>query len=283
MGTEPVPGDLVAGGQTRKRGNHMRLVKVIAAAAIVFAAFTGAACAKDWKTIRIGTEGAYPPFNGLDPSGQLVGFDIDIAKALCEKMQATCTFQAQDWDGIIPALLAGKFDAIVASMSITDERKKKVAFTNKYYQTPAAFVAPKDSKIASWDAAGLKGKVIGAQSSTIHGNYLEGEIQPGGAEIKLYGTQDEANADLAAGRLDAVVADKTMLSEWLKKPEASCCERKADVDVVKYAKYFGSGAGIAVRKEDTDLVDKFNKAIAEILADGTYKKINDKYFPYSIY
>lgn len=261
----------------------MRFIKFIGAAAIALAALTGVAAAKDWKTIRIGTEGAYPPFNGFDTAGNLVGFDVDIAKALCEKMQATCTFQAQDWDGIIPALLAGKFDAIVASMSITDERKKKVAFTNKYYQTPPVFVAPKDSKITSWDAEGLKDKVLGAQSSSIHANYLEGEIQPGGAEVKLYPTQDEVNADLAAGRLDAEIADRTVLQAWLQKPEASCCEIKHTVDMVKYAKYFGTGAGIAIRKEDTDLVDKFNKAIAEIVADGTYKKINDKYFPFSIY
>jgi len=261
----------------------MRFIRIIGAAAIAFAALTGIAAAKDWKTIRIGTEGAYPPFNGLDSAGNLVGFDVDIAKALCVKMQATCTFQAQDWDGIIPALLAGKFDAIVASMSITDERRKKVAFTHKYYQTPGVFVAPKDSKITSWDAEGLKGKVVGAQSSSTHGNFLEGVIQPGGAEIKLYPTQDEVNADLAAGRLDAIEADKTVLQSWLKKPEASCCEIKQDVDVVKYVKYFGEGAGIAIRKEDTDLVDKFNKAIADIVADGTYKKINDQYFPFSIY
>jgi lysine-arginine-ornithine-binding protein len=260
----------------------MRLVKIIAAG-LMLAAGAGFASAKDWKQVRIGTEGAYPPFNGLDASGQLVGFDIDIAKALCEKMKVECTFVAQDWDGIIPALLAGKYDAIVASMSVTEERKKKIAFTNKYYDTPAAFIAPKDSKITAWTAEGLKGKVVGTQSSTTHANFLEEVIKPGGAEVKLYPTQDEANADLAAGRLDAVVADRVALTDWLKKPEAACCEWKTDVDKSKYGKYFGDGEGIAIRKEDADLVAMFNKAIAQIVADGTYKTINDKYFPFSIY
>ena len=261
----------------------MRLSKLVFTAALAFVAATGVAGAKDWKVVRIGTEGAYPPFNSVTASGEIVGFDIDITKAMCQKMKVECTFVAQDWDGIIPGLLAGKYDAIVASMSITEERKKKVAFTNKYYNTPPAWIAPKDSKIASWDAAGLKGKIIGTQSSTIHANYLEGEIKPGGAEIKLYATQDEANADLAAGRLDAVEADKMTLLDWLKKPEGACCEWKADVDNKKYVSYFGEGAGIAIRKEDQDLVDMFNKAIAETVKDGTYAKINEKYFPFPIY
>ena len=261
----------------------MRLVKIFAATAIAFAAVTSMASAKDWKEVRIGTEGAYPPFNGLDASGKLVGFDIDIGKALCDKMKVTCTFVAQDWDGIIPALLAGKYDAIVASMSITEERKKKVAFTNKYYDTPASFIAPKDSKITDWSPAGLKGKVLGTQSSTTHANFLEEVYGSAGAEVKLYATQDEANADLAAGRLDAVEADKIVLTEWLKKPDASCCELKFDVDKESTRKIFGDGVGIAVRPDDKDLVELFNKAIAEIVADGTYKTINDKYFPFSIY
>ena len=261
----------------------MRLAKLVAAAALALVAATGTAGAKDWKTVRIGTEGAYPPFNSVTAGGEIVGFDIDIAKAMCEKMKVQCTFVAQDWDGIIPGLLAGKYDAIVASMSITDERRKKVAFTKKYYLTPPAFISTKDSKITSWDAAGLKGKVVGTQSATTHANFLEGEIKPGGAEIKLYATQDEANADLAAGRLDAIEADKTVLLEWLKKPDAACCEWKVDVDPVKYVKYFGEGAGIAIRPEDKDLVEMFNKAIDAIVADGTYAKINEKYFPFSIY
>ena len=261
----------------------MRLAKLVAVAALAIAAATGTAGAKDWKTIRIGTEGAYPPFNSVTAAGEIVGFDIDIAKALCEKAKVECTFVAQDWDGIIPGLLAGKYDAIVASMSITDERKKKVAFTKKYYNTPPVWIAPKNSPIKSWDAAGLKGKVVGTQSSTIHANYLEGEIAPGGAEVKLYATQDEANADLAAGRLDAVEADKMTLLDWLKKPEASCCEWKTDVDGKKYVKYFGEGVGIAIRPDDKELVEIFNKGIDEILADGTYQKINEKYFPFSIY
>jgi polar amino acid transport system substrate-binding protein len=198
-------------------------------------------------------------------------------------MKVECTFVAQDWDGIIPALLAGKYDAIVASMSMTEERAKKIAFTNKYYDTPATFIGPKDSKITAWTPEGLKGKVIGTQSSTTHANFLEEVFKPAGAEIKLYPTQDEANADLAAGRLDAVEADKIVLTDWLKKPEASCCEWKVDVDKTKYGKIFGTGAGIAIRKEDADLVAMFNKAIGEIVADGTYKTINDKYFAFSIY
>lgn len=261
----------------------MRLPRLIAAAAITLAAMTGVSTAKEWKEVRIGTEGAYPPFNGVDSSGKLVGFDIDMGNALCEKMKVTCTFVAQDWDGIIPALLAGKYDAIVASMTITEERKQKVAFTNKYYQTPPSFIAPKDTKITDWSPEGLKGKVIGTQSSTTHANFLEEVYKPAGAEIKLYATQDEANADLAAGRLDAVEADKIVLTDWLKKPDAACCEWKVDVDGAKYVKYFGTGAGISARKEDADLIEMFNKAIAEVIADGTYKKINDKYFPFSIY
>jgi polar amino acid transport system substrate-binding protein len=261
----------------------MRLVKLVAFTAIALAAATGFASAKEWKEVRIGTEGAYPPFNSIDSSGQLVGFDIDIAKALCDQMKVSCSFVAQDWDGIIPALLAGKYDAIVASMSMTEERKKKVLFTNKYYDTPATVIGPKDSKITDWTPKGLSGKVIGTQSSTTHANYLEEVYKPAGAEVKLYATQDEANADLAAGRLDAVEADKVVLSEWLKKPDGACCEIKLDVDKEAYRKIFGQGIGIAVRPDDKDLAEMFNKAIAEIVADGTYKKINDKYFPFSIY
>jgi len=256
-----------------------------AAAAVLVAATMGAslsgASAKEWKTVRIGTEGAYPPFNYVE-NNELKGFDIDIGKALCEKMKVTCTFVAQDWDGIIPALLAGKYDAIVASMSITEERKKQINFSKKYYNTPASFVAPKDTKITDTSPASLKGKTLGAQGSTIHSNYLEDVYAKAGAEVKLYGKQDEANLDLANGRLDAVLADKVVLLEWLEKTDEGKCCKFVGAEY-KDPKYFGEGVGVGIRKEDTDLVAMFNKAIDEIVADGTYKKINDKYFPFSVY
>ncbi len=258
----------------------MKLLRTLFAAAAVFVFASGLAVAKDWSTVRIGTEGAYPPFNSVDSNGKLVGFDVDIAQALCDHMKVKCDFIAQDWDGIIPALLAGKYDAIVASMSITAERAKKVAFTDKYYNTPAWFIAPKSAHITDTSPEALKGKIIGAQSSTIHANYLQDVYK--GSEIKLYGTQDEANADLASGRLDLVLADSIVLWEWTTKTDdGKCCEHVGKP--LNDPKWFGSGAGIAMRKEDTDLKAMFNKALAEILADGTYKKINDKYFPFSIY
>ncbi|MDF2620826.1 MAG: extracellular solute-binding protein family 3 [Xanthobacteraceae bacterium] len=255
-----------------------------AAAAILAAATMGAslsgASAKEWKTVRIGTEGAYPPFNYIE-NNEIKGFDIDIAKALCEKMKVTCTFVAQDWDGIIPALLAGKYDAIAASMSITEERKKQIDFSKKYYKTPATFAVPKDSKITDTSPAALKGKNLGAQGSTIHSNYLEDVYAKAGAEVKLYGKQDEANLDLANGRLDAVLADKVVLLEWLNTKDGACCKFTG----AEYTdpKYFGEGVGVGIRKDDKDLVAMFNKAIDEIRADGTYQKINEKYFPFSVY
>jgi len=154
-----------------------------------------------------------------------------------------------------------------------------VDFTDKYYSSPATFVAPKNTKITDVSPAGLKGKTIGAQSSTIHSNYLEDNYK--NSTVKLYKTQDEVNADLASGRLDIQLADKLVLFEWLKTKDGQCC--KFVGPDIKDPKWFGEGAGIAVRKEDKDLKAMFNKALKEILADGTYAKINKKYFPFSIY
>jgi arginine/ornithine transport system substrate-binding protein len=259
-----------------------KLLIIFALIALVFA--VGTVQAKDWKKVRIGVEGAYPPFSSTTADGKLVGFDIDIAMALCKAMGAECTLVPQDWDGIIPALLARKYDAIIASMSITEERKKKVAFTNKYYQTPAKFVAKKGS-VKDFDRAGLAaataGKKIGVQRATIHDNFITGEGGEG-VVVKRYASQDEAYLDLAAGRVDMLLADSVAMSDgFLKKPEGK------DYGFVgpdlTEEKYFGEGVGVAIRKKDTDLIELFNKAIVQIRSDGTYKKIQDKYFDFNVY
>ena len=201
----------------------MRISKRLAAAAsaALFVAMASAAMA-DGEKIVIGTEGAYPPFNNLEADGTLTGFDIDIAKALCAEMKAECTFVTQEWDGAIPALMAKKFDAFVASMSITEERKQQVDFTNKYYNTPPAIAVPKDSPITEATEAALAGKTLGAQSSTTHSNYAEAHMK--GADIKLYPTADEYKLDLANGRIDAAIDDVVVLSEWLKTEDGACCK-----------------------------------------------------------
>ena len=257
----------------------MKTLKKIALAAALIVAAAGVAQAKEWKTVRVGTEGAYPPFNFFDSNKQLQGFDVDIAKALCEKMKVECTFVAQDWDGIIPALLAKKYDVIIASMSITEERKKKVDFSDKYYNTPAGFTMAKGSGQTDFSAEGLKGKTIGAQSATTHASYLEDVYT--GSTIKLYGTQDEANLDLTNGRLDVILADSIVLGEWLKTKDGACCEMPHTF--AGPVKYFGKGAGMAIRQGEDELKSMLNSALKEILADGTYAKINDKYFDFNVY
>jgi len=255
-----------------------KLTLAILSAALVLV--SGAAIAKEWKIVRIGVEGAYPPFSSVTTSGQLVGFDIDITKALCKEMQVKCSMVQQDWDGIIPALLARKYDAIVASMSITEERKKKVAFSDKYYNTPAKFARKKGSGIEI-SKEGLKGKTVGVQRATIHDNFISGEFGDS-VTIKRYATQDEAYLDAVAGRLDLLLADSVAMADGFIGTDKGM-EWELTGPGYTDPKYFGVGVGIAIRKQDSDLVKMFNKAIAGIRADGTYAKINAKYFAFDVY
>jgi polar amino acid transport system substrate-binding protein len=238
----------------------------------------GPAAAKDWKEVRIATEGAYKPFNYYDANKNLVGLDIDLANAVCARMKVKCTFTAQDWDGLIPGLQANKYDAIVASMSITPERKKQVDFTTKYYSAPFAFVARKGAKLADTSPAALAGKTIGAQAGTVMEQFVE-EKYGKTAKTKFYRTQDEANLDLAAGRLDLVLGEKFPLYDWLQSDGKNFEIVGKDVADKKYT---GEGIGIAVRKTDKDLLAMLNKALAEVRADGSYDKITKKYFPFRI-
>ncbi|PYE88281.1 transporter substrate-binding domain-containing protein [Phyllobacterium leguminum] len=235
--------------------------------------------AADKLKLTIASEGAYPPFNTLSPDGKLEGFDIDIAKALCDQMKADCTFVTQDWDGAIPALQAGKFDAFIAVMSITPEREKQIDFTNKYMSTPPAVVAPKDTDIKGVTKEDLAGKTIGVQGATTFSNFSE-KTYPD-SSIKSYPTAEEYQLDLANGRLDAAVDDRVVIDNWLKTADGACCKivgmPKADPAI------FGPGMGIAIKKGRPELVKKFNDAIAAIRANGTYKKINDKYFDFDVY
>ncbi|MCZ4354242.1 lysine/arginine/ornithine ABC transporter substrate-binding protein [Roseovarius aestuarii] len=229
------------------------------------------------ETLRIATEGAYPPFNFVDESGEVKGFDVEIAKALCAEMKADCEIVTQAWDGIIPGLKAGKYDAIVASMSITDKRKKAVDFTDPYYAAGAALVAPKDSDIA-YTPEGLEGKTIGVQRATTYANLVEKKFP--GATLKTYDTVENHNLDLQAGRLDGVVAQQMLMHTWLENEGGDSFEFKGEA--VKDAEYIGSGAGIAVEKGNTELLDALNAALDTIQQNGTYAAINANYFPFSI-
>jgi arginine/ornithine transport system substrate-binding protein len=257
-------------------------VKKFISAVFVAALAMGAAQAgaQDMKKVRIGVEGAYPPFSEVTADGKLVGFDIDIANALCAEMKVECELITQDWDGIIPALQARKYDAIIASMSITPERKEKVDFTKKYYNTPAKFVRKKGSDIEI-TKEGLMGKTVGVQRATIHDNFVT-DVYGGTAEVKRYATQDEAYLDMVAGRVDLLLADSVAMEGGFLQTDAGKDFEFVGPDF-NDPKYFGEGAGIAVRKGEEDLLNSLNQAIDAIRANGTYKTIQDKYFDYDVY
>ena len=255
-----------------------RIAHFAAAAAIALLAAAPAA-AQEWTTVRVAMDATYPPFESLDPSGEIVGFERDIGEELCKRMNVTCEFTNQGWEGIIPGLLANQYDAILSSMSITEERKLQVDFTDKIYQTPPAIAVPKDSELTEATPEALAGKTIGAQTSTTHSNYAEAKFPD--AELNIYPTPDEYKLDLANGRIDAAIDDVVVLDEWVKSEDAACCKVLGVLPVDPVIN--GEGAGIAIRKEDTKLKEMFNQAIAEIRADGTYQGIMEKYFPFDVY
>lgn len=250
----------------------MSFKKILTTATLLAATITAsAAIAGD--SIRIATEGAYAPFNMVTAEGELAGFDVDIAKALCSEMKMECEIVAQDWDGIIPGLKARKYDAIIASLSVTKERSRVVDFTDHYYSNSLGLVS---AKAGNFDPKALKGTVIGAQRATIAGQYLEDNLGDT-VSVKLYDTQDNAYLDLSSGRLDAILSDKLPAYNWLASEEGQGFEFRGDkIDI-------DDKIAIAVRKKDSALKERFNSALKVILENGTYEKINAKYFPFSIY
>ena len=252
----------------------MKIIKSILAATVVAAGMSTAANAE----VRLGLDSSnYEPFYSRSADGNWTGWEIEIGDALCAAMQEDCVWVPIAWDGIIPALTAKKIDAILGSMSITEERKKTINFSDKYYNTPAALIAPKGLSIESIDD--IKGKKIGVQVSSTHSNYVEKYLSDG-TDVKIYQDFNDHNQDLFAGRVDAVVADSLALAPFLESAEGSCCEIKLQLNDEEV---FGIGVGAGIRKEDTDLLAKFNAAIAQIRADGTYDEISKKYFNFDIY
>jgi octopine/nopaline transport system substrate-binding protein len=284
--------------RTRHGGNQMMRARVAfwVGVAAVAATFASAGLAKEWKTVVIGMEGAYEPYNMTDPSGKIVGFEPDLVNDLCARMKIECKIIAQDWDGMIPGLQAGKFDVIMDGMSITDERSKTIDFSKPYSQTPAAFAAAKSSPLAKLPDSGkvfnltkdptggaaalkelresFKGKTIGVQVSTTHASFLDKNFKDI-ATIKEYKTTDDRDLDLKSGRIDVELDDQPSLVAMLEKPDA------ADFTLVGpqfTGGDFGVGVGMGIRKSDADLTAKFNTALAAAFADGSVKKYSLKWF-----
>ena len=271
-----------------------------ATAAMAIALAGGAALGQDRSSIRIATEGAYPPYNSTDSSGNLIGFEVDLAKDLCQRMGVECEIVAQDWEGIIPALQAGKYDAIMAGMSITEERQQVIDFTDSYWTTPAKFAVLEDSDLAE---AGLPtevldlstmhsaneqalealktamdGRSIGVQVATIHQNFLDDQLADV-ADIRQYDTQENLDLDLQAGRVDAALAD---MAYWVTLLETDKGQGITLIGPGLSKGPFGEGVGIGLRKEDDDLEAMFNEAIAGAMEDGTISELGKRWFGFDI-
>ena len=245
-------------------------------------------------SIKIGTEGAYPPWNAKNEAGKLIGFEVELANFLCIYMKHDCTIVEQDWDGMIPALTSGKFDAIMAGMSITDERKKTINFSQGYADEVASLAVMKGSNLEGMDTpkainlstggsdvknalktltAALAGKTIGVQTATIHQNFLEsGDV--GSVKVRTYKTQDEVNLDLTAGRIDAALAAAVAFTDYAEKSGKPVVL----VGPTFAGGAFGNGVGVGIRKEDTQLLEDFNKAIDTARKQGKISELAIKWF-----
>ncbi len=277
----------------------MSITKTVSLAILGATLAIGGASAQT-KTVKIATEGAYAPWNFTGAGGKLEGFEIDLANDLCKRMNVKCEIVAQDWDGIIPGLNAKKYDAIMAGMSITDERKKAIDFAGPYVNGPNGYMVAKSSPLAKMAGTGeafnlgtqqaaaekaidaskaiLKGKTVGVQGSTIHSNFADKYLK-GTAEIREYKTTEQHDLDLAAGRIDAVLADSTAIMGTLDKPEF---KDYVMVGPSITGGLLGLGVGVGLRKGDTELKKNFDEAIRAAIQDGTVKTLSLKWFKVDI-
>ncbi|MEG0975733.1 MAG: transporter substrate-binding domain-containing protein [Comamonas sp.] len=245
--------------------------------AVAIAAIAAPALAAD---LRVAVDPTYEPFTYKTPQGEVTGFDVDIAKAVCEQIKRKCVFVEQVWDSMIPGLQAKKYDAIISSMSMTDERRRVVDFTDRYYKTPSSIVVKKDVQYSG--PASLKGKKIGVLKGSTQEKWAMGELKPAGVIIVPYEAQDQVYLDINSGRLDGTVADKVEVhGGFLRKPEG---KNYGYVGPDQYeTKYYGDGIGIALRKNQGDLKKQMNEAIKTIRSNGSYNTIAKKYFDFDPY
>ncbi|PAJ79306.1 ABC transporter substrate-binding protein [Burkholderia ubonensis] len=256
--------------------------KILAAVTVALLAVSaGSAYAKDWTTVRFGVDASYPPFESKGPDGKVVGFDVDLGNEICARMKAKCVWIENDFDGMIPALKARKFDGVLSSMSMTPAREEQIAFSAKLFNTPTRLVAKKGSSLMP-DVKAVKGHRIGVEQGTIQETYAKTYWAPAGATVVPYQNQDQVYADLIAGRLDGALQDAVQADiGFLKTPRGKDFQFVGtDLDDPKT---LGNGAGIGLRKEDTDLKAKIDKAIGDMRKDGTYDKIAKKYFDFDVY
>ena len=250
---------------------------------LLLAIALGSVCAISFaqgKDLKVAIDPTYEPFTFKTADGKPTGFDVDIATALCEQIKRKCVFVEQVWDSMIPGLQAKKYDVIISSMSVTDDRLKVIDFTDKYYNTPSRVVVKKGVKFDG--PASLKGKKIGVLKGSTQEKYAVGELKTAGVDVVPYEAQDQVYLDIKSGRLDGTVADFVEVTGgFLSKPEGKDYTLVGPELYIQ--KYFGIGAGIGLRKGQDDLKKELNAAIKTIRTNGTYKTINDKYFKFDVY
>jgi arginine transport system substrate-binding protein len=247
-------------------------MKKIFLAALLFL-YSGFLLAAPIKTISFVTEATYPPFEYVDENGNVKGFDIDLAKALCQQLKAECTFANQSFNSLIPSLNLGKFDAVISALGVTPERQQQVGFTNSYYEPSGSFIAATSSH---YTIASLPGKTVGVQAGSTFEKYMQDKYS-GKVTVKTYASIQDAFLDLTSGRVDIVMADTPIAQTWLKQDDNAAQYSLIDKPMVDQV-YFGNGYGIAVRKDNTELLTALNQALAAIKANGTYAKIKKEYF-----
>jgi octopine/nopaline transport system substrate-binding protein len=291
---------MVPAQTTRYHNTNAIRLSALLIAVVIWIAFMAPASATDWKKIKIATEGAYPPWNYFDESGKLVGFEIELIKDLCGRMNAECEIVTQKWRGIIEGLNKGKYDAIIAAMSITEPRKEKVTFSRSYADTPNIFVVRKDNPLANFQSElehltlddispieqnaldallnAFKGKVIGVQVATIFQKFADAYLGEY-SEIRIYDFQHTVDLELYQGRLDALVGG---MAYWMPVLKSEQGKEYKIIGPQMTGGPFGSGIGVAVRKKDQELADMFSNAIEAALRDGTVKKLAIEWFTFDV-